>query len=217
MTAPFEQAYHDALAHHRAGRLAEADQLYARAVALKPDLVEAHNNRGAIRQMAGDWAAALACYDAAVRFRPDYAEALANRGNVLIQLRRYDEAMASFDAALQITPGRASALNGRAGVLFKLKRFGEALAAYGRLRAADPKNPYALGGMLIAAMNLCDWATVERITPETSPETIEAWDSIQHLNFVLALEEKFNFQLSPEEMEQIRSVGEASKMVESKL
>jgi acyl carrier protein len=58
---------------------------------------------------------------------------------------------------------------------------------------------------------------VERITPETSPETIEAWDSIQHLNFVLALEEKFNFQLSPEEMEQIRSVGEASKMVESKL
>jgi acyl carrier protein len=58
---------------------------------------------------------------------------------------------------------------------------------------------------------------VERITPETSPETIEAWDSIQHLNFVLALEEKFNFQLSPEEMEQIRSVGEASKMVESKV
>jgi acyl carrier protein len=58
---------------------------------------------------------------------------------------------------------------------------------------------------------------VERITPETSPETIEAWDSIQHLNFVLALEEKFNFQLSPEEMEQIRSVGEASKMVESKI
>lgn len=168
MTTPFEQAYRDALAHHRAGRLAEADQLYAQAVALKPDLVEAHNNRGAIRQMAGDWAAALACYDAAVRFRPGYTEALANRGNVLIQLRRYDEAMASFDAALAITPGRANALNGKAGVLFKLKRFEEALAAYGRLRAADLKNPYALGGMLIAAMNLCDWAKVEAIAPDVT-------------------------------------------------
>jgi protein O-GlcNAc transferase len=166
MTAPFERAYADALLHHRQGRLKEADRLYAEALAFKPDLVEAHNNRGAIRQIAGDWAGALSCYDAAIRFRPDYAEGLANRGNVLIQLRRYDEALASFDRALAQTPGRPSALNGRAGVLAKLKRFDEALAAYGQLRTADRENPYALGGMLIAAMNLCDWKSVERITPE---------------------------------------------------
>jgi len=163
---PYQRAYNDALAHHRAGRLAEADRLYAEALKLKPDLVEAMNNRGAIRQMAGDWAGALACYDATLRARPDYAEALANRGNVLIQLRRYDQALASFERALAIAPGRASALNGRAGVLFKLKRFEEALTAYAALRAADPGNPYALGGMLIAAMNLCDWQTVERIGAE---------------------------------------------------
>lgn len=166
MKAPFEQAYILALSHHREGRLKEADRLYAEALKLKPDLVEAHNNRGAIRQMAGDWPGALACYDAAIRVRPDYAEALANRGNVLIQLRRYDQALASFDRALALSPGRPSALNGRAGVLAKLKRFEEALAAYGQLRAADRDNPYALGGMLIAAMNLCDWKTVERIMPE---------------------------------------------------
>jgi predicted O-linked N-acetylglucosamine transferase (SPINDLY family) len=166
MTAPFERAYSEGLSLHRQGRLTDADRLYAEALKLKPDLVEAHNNRGAIRQVAGDWAGALACYDAAIRFRPDYAEALANRGNVLIQLRRYEEALASFDRALALTPGRASALNGRAGVLSKLKRFEEALATYGQLRAADPANRYALGGMLIAAMNLCDWETVERITPD---------------------------------------------------
>jgi predicted O-linked N-acetylglucosamine transferase (SPINDLY family) len=166
MTSPHEQAYMLALSHHRQGRLEEADRLYAQAVKLKPDLVEAHNNRGAIRQIAGDWTGALSCYNAAIRFRPDYAEALANRGNVLIQLRRYDEALTSFDRALALTPGRPSALNGRAGVLFKLKRFGEALATYELLRNANPANPYALGGMLIAAMNLCDWAAVERIMPD---------------------------------------------------
>jgi protein O-GlcNAc transferase len=166
MTSPFEQAYMLALSHHRQGRLEEADRLYAQAVKLKPDLVEAHNNRGAIRQMAGDWAGALSCYDAAIAFRPDYAEALSNRGNVLIQLRRYDEALASFERALALTPGRPSALNGRAGVLAKLKRFDEALAAYGQLRTADRDNPYALGGVLIAAMNQCDWKSVERITAE---------------------------------------------------
>jgi acyl carrier protein len=58
---------------------------------------------------------------------------------------------------------------------------------------------------------------VDHIKPESSPETIESWDSTQHLNFVLALEEKFGLQLSPEEMEQMRNVGEAAKVIENKL
>jgi acyl carrier protein len=58
---------------------------------------------------------------------------------------------------------------------------------------------------------------VHRIVAESSPEMIEAWDSTQHLNFVLALEEKFGLQLSPEEVEQMRNVGEAARLVESKL
>jgi acyl carrier protein len=58
---------------------------------------------------------------------------------------------------------------------------------------------------------------VHRIVAESSPEMIEAWDSTQHLNFVLALEEKFGFELSPEEVEQMRTVGEAARLVESRL
>src|SRR3954463_14524804 len=165
MKGQFELVYDQALALHRQGRLADADALYARALALKPGLVEAHNNRGAIRQLAGDWAGALACYDGALRHRPEYVEALANRGNCLIQLRRWPEALAAFDRALALSPGRVSALNGRAGTLGKLKRFPEALAAYGALRAADRQNPYALGGMLVAAMQICDWEMVEKLRP----------------------------------------------------
>jgi protein O-GlcNAc transferase len=165
MQGPFERIYDQALALHRAGRLAEADTLYAQALALKPDLVEAHNNRGAIRQVAGDWEGALACYDGALRHRPDYVEALANRGNCLIQLRRWPEALAAFDRTLKLSPGRVSALNGRAGTLSKLKHFPEALAAYGQLHAADRQNPYALGGMLVAAMQMCDWNAVEQLRP----------------------------------------------------
>ena len=58
---------------------------------------------------------------------------------------------------------------------------------------------------------------IERITAPSTPETIETWDSIQHLNLVLALEEKFGVQLSPEEMEQMKSIGEVTKLVEGKL
>ena len=57
----------------------------------------------------------------------------------------------------------------------------------------------------------------EQITPASTPETIEAWDSIQHLNLVLALEEKFSVQLSPEEIEEMKSIGAVAKVVEGKL
>jgi acyl carrier protein len=56
-----------------------------------------------------------------------------------------------------------------------------------------------------------------QISAASSPENIEVWDSVQHLNFVLAIEEKFGLQLSPEEMEQIKSIGEAAGLVESRL
>ena len=57
----------------------------------------------------------------------------------------------------------------------------------------------------------------ERIGAGSSPDTIDTWDSMQHLNLVLALEEKFSLQFSPEEMEQMRSVGYISAVLESKL
>jgi acyl carrier protein len=55
------------------------------------------------------------------------------------------------------------------------------------------------------------------VTVESSPENIEAWDSTQHLNLVLAIEEKFHLQLSPEEIEQMHSIGAIAKLVESRL
>ena len=58
---------------------------------------------------------------------------------------------------------------------------------------------------------------MEQITAASSPQTLENWDSIQHLNLVLAVEEKFGVQLSPEEIEEMKNVGETAKLVESKL
>lgn len=58
---------------------------------------------------------------------------------------------------------------------------------------------------------------VNKLQPSSSPESIENWDSIQHLNLVLALEEKFGIQLSPEEIEQMKSLGDTATLVKSKL
>jgi acyl carrier protein len=57
----------------------------------------------------------------------------------------------------------------------------------------------------------------DRINAASSPTTLDTWDSIQHLNLVLALEEKFGLQLSPEEIEQMKNIGDTARLIESKL
>lgn len=54
----------------------------------------------------------------------------------------------------------------------------------------------------------------DKITAESSPETIENWDSMQHLNLVLAIEEKFGVQLEPEDIEQMKNIGAVAALVE---
>ena len=54
----------------------------------------------------------------------------------------------------------------------------------------------------------------DKITAESSPETIENWDSMQHLNLVLAIEEKFGVQLEPEDIEQMKNIGAIAALIE---
>src|SRR5579871_6038 len=55
---------------------------------------------------------------------------------------------------------------------------------------------------------------LERVDATSSPETIEAWDSMQHLNLVLAVEDTFDLQFTPEEMELMRNVKQIVTVVE---
>ena len=54
----------------------------------------------------------------------------------------------------------------------------------------------------------------DKINADSSPETIENWDSMQHLNLVLAIEEKFGVQLEPEDIEQMKNIGAVAALVE---
>jgi acyl carrier protein len=55
------------------------------------------------------------------------------------------------------------------------------------------------------------------LSAASAPATIENWDSVQHLNLVLALEEKFSLQLSPEEIDQMKTLGATAQLIDSKL
>jgi acyl carrier protein len=55
------------------------------------------------------------------------------------------------------------------------------------------------------------------LNASTSPEQVDKWDSIQHLNLVLALEGKYGIAFEPEEMEQMTNLGEIAALVGTKV
>ena len=56
----------------------------------------------------------------------------------------------------------------------------------------------------------------DAITSDSSPENVASWDSVQHLNLVLALEDEYGLQFLPEEMDQMKTVGEIAQLVAAK-
>jgi acyl carrier protein len=58
---------------------------------------------------------------------------------------------------------------------------------------------------------------VDGIEKSSSADTIETWDSLHHLNLVLALEQEFTVEFSPEEIEQMLSIELVTDLVGEKL
>jgi acyl carrier protein len=58
---------------------------------------------------------------------------------------------------------------------------------------------------------------VQSLTPQTTPAQVERWDSVQHLNLVLALEQAMGLQFNPEEIEGMQSVGAIVEIVGRKV
>lgn len=55
-----------------------------------------------------------------------------------------------------------------------------------------------------------------QINDDTSPDTVPAWDSVTHLNLVMAIEEAFGVSFSPEETMEMTSVKLIRLLLEEK-
>ena len=58
---------------------------------------------------------------------------------------------------------------------------------------------------------------LQTIHDKLGPDDVLEWDSMQHLNLTLALEEEFNISLTPEDAMQMLNFGLVVLMVKEKL
>ncbi len=55
------------------------------------------------------------------------------------------------------------------------------------------------------------------ITDETNSEDIEDWDSLEHINLVVAMEKRFNMKFNIKEVGNLKNVGEMADLILSRL
>ena len=126
------------VAHHQAGRLAEAEVRYRQILAAAPEHADALHLLGVIAYQVGRHDAALELIDQAIRHNGNSSLYYSNRGLALQGLQRLDEAVASYDRALALAADNAEAWNNRGLALHGLMRFEEAVASYDRALAVRP-------------------------------------------------------------------------------
>ena len=91
------------------GKLDAAITSYRKALALRADHAETHNNLGLALQSLGDFDSAIESYRQALSLKPDDGVAMYNLGNALAAKGERDAAVECYRQAVKLDPGNASA------------------------------------------------------------------------------------------------------------
>jgi Flp pilus assembly protein TadD len=94
-----------------------------KAIAIDPDLAEAHNTLAGVWLATGDTAKAEASVREAIRIRPEFADAQKNLGSLLSAAGDLAQACYHFEIALRLEPRLVSARYNYGLALARLRRF----------------------------------------------------------------------------------------------
>lgn len=92
------------IAYHQLSQLDKAKKSYERAIKLKPDYAEAHNNLGVIYYAQRNYRRAINSYKKALQYSPGSASIHMNMGTALFARKRYQEASDMYRKALELDP-----------------------------------------------------------------------------------------------------------------
>ncbi len=153
------------------GKIAESIAAHQQALALNPNLVQAHINLISLYGRTNQYAKAEANYNSAIAINPDLPEIHYNFGVLLVTQERLKEAEQSFARCLQLNPYHAEAHHNVAALIEREGRLAEAATHY--RKAIENKSGYtaahfALGRILVNQDKLPE--AIEQFKLSLAPE-----------------------------------------------
>ena len=170
-------AMNEAIEHHRAGRLPQAEQIYRR-------ILEAHPNNGhalyllaSIAHQAGKYDVAIDLLGKAIESDPKQAAFYISHGSALLQYGQLDEAIVSFRRALDIDPNSAETHNNLGIALREQGELHKAIDCFQRTVSINPNFAVAhdnLGNALHEIGKLDEAIVCYRRAFEIDPDWVPA-------------------------------------------
>ena len=185
MPASVDRVFTEALQHHQAGRLAEAEKGYRLILDSNPRHSDSLHLLGVIGLQMGHLAPALDLIQQAVDLRPDGAIYQSNLGQVLEQLGRFEDAEHAYQAAIASDPACAEAFNNWGRLLQSNDRLDEAESHFRKAIELNPEyaEPHTnIGNLLKDCGDLDGGIAAFRRAIELRPDL-----SMLHSNLLLTL------------------------------
>jgi len=137
----------EAQSHHHAGRLQDAQDLYAEIIEQDPTHGDALNLLGTVLAQSGQVEQAVAFLRRAVQAAPEVPNYACNLGVVLMDLGRYDQSKAAFEKAIKADRRFADAYYNLGKLYKQMELPGEAVLAFEQTLSLAPERFDALVNM----------------------------------------------------------------------
>jgi protein O-GlcNAc transferase len=140
LTTKTVQLYNQAVEHHRAGELSQAEVIYRQILELDPAHADALHLLGTLHFQSGDLQAAFELINRAIELSNNQASYHCNLGNVLKASGNADAAEASFRRAIALDPQLAIAHYNLACLLKESGKLTEAVDSYQKALRLSPNS-----------------------------------------------------------------------------
>jgi Flp pilus assembly protein TadD len=215
------EAIQDAIVHHQAGRLQEADTIYRRVLDSDPDNFDALHLSGLVCHQKGNNAPAIALITRAVAIQPSNTFALGNLATVYMACNRLDDAEACLRKALALKTDWDEGHN-KLGTLFQVRgNPDQAEASFRKALELNSANAEALNNLANIRRERGDVATAEELYNRAltlRPDLAEAHDNLgglyQRRGHLVRAEECYRraLALRPDHAESHNNLGTAFQL-----
>ena len=160
--------------------------LIDRAIALRPEISDAHSNKSTVLMELGRCNDALEACQEAIKLKPESADAWFNAGNALVKLGRTQEAVSHLRKAVEIRPDYVAALTNLGCELLNLNEIEEAIQCLTRAIALDYGHAKAhlnLGAAWLESGDRSKAQSSFEKALEVDPNYAKPWVNISNIAF----------------------------------
>jgi len=180
-----QKIFQKGMDHHKAGRLAEAEQCYRKILKHQPNHSESLCLLGYVAYQVGQYEAALKLFERAIAVKPGHAPYYHNLGNCLQVLGRFEEAVAAYRKYISLDPHEFSAYCNLGSALSASGDNAGALHSYQQALALLPDSVDVKYNLANCYRLLGDFAAAERFYRDVlraNPQHVNAHSDLLFMN-----------------------------------